>query len=216
MQHRVTLLGVPWDDQSSFLRGAAGGPEAIRSALVSPASNRSTETGPDLEGDAALADGGDVEIPQRDPEAALEAITRHARDLLESGSTLIVLGGDHAVTFPLVRAHAGRFRELDILHIDAHPDLYPDLEGNRYSHACPFARIMEANLAKRLVQVGIRTLNDVQRPQVVRYGVEQFQMRDWVGPADLSFDRPVYLSVDLDAVLRGKLPRRPLRDWQPT
>src|SRR2546422_11218359 len=66
-----------------------------------------------------------------------------------------------------------------ILHFDAHPDLYPEFEGDRYSHACPFARIMEERLADRLVQVGIRTLTAAQRAQAERYGGEGIDMRAW-------------------------------------
>lgn len=104
-----------------------------------------------------------------------------------------------AVTFPLVRAHARDIKDLGILHLDAHPDLYDDFEGRPFSHASPFARILEAGLASRLVQVGIRTLNEPQRRQARRFGVEQIAMRDWTGNEDVSFHGAVYLSVDLDS-----------------
>ncbi|MBL3363872.1 agmatinase, partial [Klebsiella pneumoniae] len=84
----------------------------------------------------------------------------------------LALGGDHAVTFPLVEAAATCFGPVTILHFDAHPDLYDDFAGNPRSHASPFARICEAGHAKRLVQVGIRTLNSHCREQAARFGVE--------------------------------------------
>jgi arginase len=99
-----------------------------------------------------------------------------------------------------VRAHAVRFPGLAILHLDAHPDFYDDFEGKPYSHASAFARIMEAGLASRLVQVGIRTMNEPQRKHLHRFPVEQFQMRDWTGMMDVRFDGPVYLSVDIDVL----------------
>ena len=77
--------------------------------------------------------------------------------LLDANLRVMSLGGDHAVTFPILRAFARRYPKLSILHFDAHPDIYDEFEGNRFSHACPFARIMEEKLAQRLVQVGIRT-----------------------------------------------------------
>jgi arginase family enzyme len=86
------------------------------------------------------------------------------------------------------------------LHLDAHPDLYDELEGNRYSHACPFARIMEEDLVVRLVQVGIRTMNPHQRAQAERFGVEVIEMRDWPPGPVFDFDGPVYLSLDLDVL----------------
>jgi len=196
----VTMLGVPWDEQSSFMRGAAAAPAAIRAALRSPSSNLSAENGVELGVDLTLDDAGDVRIPAGNPAAAREAIAAAARDALSRGTPLLALGGDHAVTFPLVRACADRHGTLDILHFDAHPDLYDSFEGNRDSHACPFARIMESGCAARLVQVGVRTLNAPQRPQVRRFGVEQIEMRDWDGPPRLAFERPLYISLDLDVL----------------
>ena len=73
-------------------------------------------------------------------------------------------------------------------------------EGNKYSHACPFALIMEEGLAKRLVQVGIRTMNLHQREQANRYGVEVIEMKDWQSSIRFQFDGPVYLSFDMDAI----------------
>ena len=91
---------------------------------------------------------------------------------------------------------------IDVVHIDAHSDLYDELHGDRLSHACPFSRIMEEGLVSRLVQLGIRTLNAHQRAQAERFGVEVFEMRDWRPedglPADLA--GPLYLSLDLDAL----------------
>jgi agmatinase len=203
---KVVMLGVPWDEQSSFRRGAAAAPDVIRRALHSPSSNLATETGADLSAEPRFVDAGNLAIPATDARAAVAAIERGAHDILDGGAALLALGGDHAVTYPLVRAHARRSARLNlgrlhILHLDAHPDLYDEFEGTRLSHACPFARIMEEDLAARLVQVGIRTLNDAQRHQVTRFGVEQILMRDWREPGpDLSFDGPVYLSLDLDVL----------------
>ncbi len=95
---------------------------------------------------------------------------------------------------------------LGILHLDAHPDLYDDFQGDRYSHACPFARIMEERLADRLVQVGIRTMTGHQQEQAERFGVEVFDMRRWRDGTPLRFDMPVYLSLDLDAIEPGLAP----------
>jgi Arginase/agmatinase/formimionoglutamate hydrolase, arginase family len=99
-----------------------------------------------------------------------------------------------------VKAIAKNHPELTIFHFDAHPDLYDEFEGNRFSHACPFARIMEAGLAKRLVQVGIRTLNRHQREQAKRFGVEIVEMRDLPGFARLKAGGPVYITFDMDVL----------------
>jgi arginase len=92
------------------------------------------------------------------------------------------------------------YPSLTILHIDAHPDLYDDYEGDRFSHACPFARIMEKGLARRLVQVGIRTMNEHQRRQADRFGVEVIDMRAWKTGTRLTVSGDVYLSIDLDGM----------------
>jgi arginase family enzyme len=93
-----------------------------------------------------------------DEENAFERMEKETDNFLKKKLRMITLGGDHSVTLPVIRAYAREYPKLNILHLDAHPDLYDELGGNRYSHACPFARIMEENLAERLVQAGIRTM----------------------------------------------------------
>lgn len=194
----VALLGIPSDEGSSYLRGAALGPARIREALHAGAMNLCAENGLDLGTEARLVDAGDLQPDSGD------AMRRQVQDavaaLLDIGVQIVALGGDHAITYPIVRAHAARYSKLNILHLDAHPDLYDELDGDRYSHACPFARIMEESLAGRLVQVGIRTANPHQREQARRFGVEMIEMRNFEPGLDLSFDGPVYLSLDLDAL----------------
>lgn len=104
------------------------------------------------------------------------------------------------MTYPVLRAVARAHPRLTILHIDAHPDLYDEFEGDRFSHACPFARIMEEGLADRLVQVGIRALKAQQRSQADRYGVGIIDMRAWQAGARPSVDGAVYVSIDLDGL----------------
>ena len=193
-----TLLGLPYDASSSFLKGTASAPPLIRQALHSPAGNPWTETGVDLGADGALRDAGDVPLGTSAADARTK-IEESVRTLLESGGRPIVLGGDHSVTYPIVRAVRWFHPRLSILHFDAHPDLYPEFQRDRYSHACPFARIMEEKLADQLVQVGIRTMNAGQRAQAQRYGVEVIDMRAWVAGRRPALREPVYVSIDIDA-----------------
>ena len=86
------------------------------------------------------------------------------------------------------------------MHFDAHPDLYDEFEGSRFSHACPFARIMEERLAKRLVQIGIRTMTAHQREQAMRFGVQVVPMSTLPAYDRLKIDGPVYVSFDLDVL----------------
>jgi len=195
---RVVIVGVPWDEHSSYLRGAATAPDAIRKAFRSPASNLTTESGRDLDHEPALSDAGNLDLPHG--AAAADAIERAIRLHLEAGRFVIALGGDHAVSYPLVRAHRGLHGPLTIVHFDAHPDLYDEFEGDRLSHACPFARIMEEGLAARLVQVGIRTMTAHQRTQAIRFGVDVIEMRRWRPEVPLDVEGPVYVSLDLDVL----------------
>jgi agmatinase len=148
-----------------------------------------------------LEDAGDLPLAgAADPREVIEA---KAVALLARGARPIFLGGDHSITWPLVRAVRPAVPRLTILHCDAHPDLYDSFDGDRFSHACPFARIMEAGLADRLVQVGIRTMNGHQQEQAGRFGVEVLAMRggtDAMVSAASRLDGPVYLSVDLDVL----------------
>lgn len=193
---RVRLIGLPTDVHSSFLRGPASAPPAIRAALASDHANMASEAGFELGSDIIVEDAGD--LPLRE-EAGDDAVIRAAvSDAIAAGAVPIALGGDHAVSFPLVAAVAAAHGPLDILHIDAHPDLYDDFGGDPRSHASPFARILEGGHARRLVQLGIRTLNAHCRAQAERFGVEIVPMRGFT-PADVPvLDAPLYISIDLD------------------
>jgi agmatinase len=99
-----------------------------------------------------------------------------------------------------VKAVARQHPELTIFHFDAHPDLYDEFDGNRLSHACPLARIMESGLAKQLVQVGIRTMNRHQCQQAQRFGVEVVEMRGLPAGEKLKSAGPVYITFDMDVL----------------
>ena len=126
--------------------------------------------------------------------------------MLDSGRRPLLLGGDHSITYPVIRGLRPHYPRLGILHLDAHPDLYDEFQGDRHSHACPFARILEDGLADRLVQIGIRTMTGHQREQAQRYGVEVMEMRSWREGTPIRFDSPVYLSLDLDVLEPGLAP----------
>lgn len=203
----VAVIGVPFDAHSSFLRGPALAPARIRETLYSASGNWSTETGVDLPRSGAWEDHGDFDIPVADE--PLRRIQEAAAAVLAGGKRLIALGGDHSISLPLVAAHAEAFGPPAILHLDAHGDLYDSLDGNRFSHACPFARIMEAGHAAGLFQVGLRALTKHQREQADRFGVEVLEMRHTTPEAvhrHLLESLPetarngVYLSLDIDVL----------------
>jgi arginase len=106
----------------------------------------------------------------------------------------------YAVTYPTIKAFHAKYPDLTILHFDAHPDLYDELDGSRHSHACPFARIMEEELVRRLVRVGVRTINSHQLAQAGKFGVEVITMRNLEHFAELKFEGPLFISLDVDVL----------------
>jgi arginase len=197
-QTMISIIGIPWDKNSSFLQGPAEAPARIREAFHSDSSNYFTEDGIDLKDHKQWVDAGDVIFSPH--EHFTKSITQFVTDQLNRKNKVLSLGGDHSITFPVVESFYRKYGALNILHLDAHPDLYDNFENNPYSHASPFARIMENKWAKRLVQVGIRTMNSHQREQANRFGVEVIEMKDFSPQLELKFDGPVYLSLDMDAI----------------
>jgi agmatinase len=195
---KLALIGFRYDENSSFMKGAADAPPQIRAAFRSDAANLFSESGVDLGTEGLFFDAGDIEPVSGSDTMTL--IQDSMSTLLNDGLAPIALGGDHSITYPIVKAFARKFPELSILHFDAHPDIYDEFQGNRYSHACPFARIMEEKLVKRLVQVGIRTATTHQREQIKKFGLEVVEMRDWKHGLAFEFDTPVYISFDVDAL----------------
>jgi agmatinase len=147
-------------------------------------------------------------LPLSDVDCAADdaLIAEAVTETINADAIPLVLGGDHAVSYPVVAALAARHGPLNILHFDAHPDLYADFEGNPRSHASPFARILEGGHAKHIVQVGIRTLNLHCRAQAARYNVEILPMLDFdLGMVPI-LDGPLYISVDLDGIDPSEAP----------
>lgn len=196
MTGAISLLGIPHDDNSSYLRGPAEAPARIRRELHSDANSSWSETGFDLadrfldHGDIDFAGGGDP----------WERIESEVGRALDAGHPLISLGGDHAIAWPILRAVRRRHPSLTIVQIDAHPDIYPAYQGNLRSHTSSFARIMEERLADRLIQIGLRTLNDDLREQIRRFGIEVVEARHVSEGLRLGLTTPVYISMDLDGL----------------
>ena len=124
---RTGILGIPYDEKSSFQKGASRGPEVIMQTLLSEAYNLFSENGTDTSefftdlGLCQINDYWDIE--------------KEVRSNLNEYPKLLLLGGDHSITFPTVRAFHDSYGPFDILHIDAHPDLYNEFMGDPYSHA---------------------------------------------------------------------------------
>ena len=192
-----TLLGVPFDENSSYQRGSAAAPPLIRDALRCDSSNTWTELGVDIGAEGAYKDAGDLTLSDGDDFAKIE---QAVDGLLRKRQRPVCLGGDHSITYPILKAVGRHFKDLTLIHFDAHPDLYDEFQGNRYSHASPFARIMEEKLTKRLIQVGIRTINPHQKKQADRFKVEVFGVGHKRALEEVKTWCPVYVSFDMDVL----------------
>ena len=212
----IGLIGICEDSNSSYMRGPALAPPSLRAALTSDSANSFCEGGEDVAG--AWVDYGDV-VPLDTNEATHESIRARVREVLDAGLVPLTLGGDHSVSFPVISEVAkwyeskckSRRRQsptpsFTVLHLDAHTDLYDELDGNRLSHACPFARLMEENERREeegagkeglgeeeggggpssspppmfrvgLAQVGVRTITTHHREQFDRFDVQVVQAR---------------------------------------
>jgi arginase len=205
------ILGIPLDHNSSFLRGSAQAPALIREALHSDAWNKWTECGVDLGRQGLFEDAGDLQdMEAADAFARVEAAIAR---IVEEKKRPVSLGGDHSVTYPILRALGKRIPGITLVQFDAHPDLYANHEGNPHSHASPFTRICEEKLVQRLIQIGIRTLNAHQKEQAEKYGVEVLEMKQLAGLSDLKLAGPLYVSFDMDVLEPGLAPG--ISHWEP-
>jgi agmatinase len=193
------IFGIPFDDKSCFKKGAAMGPDAIREASTSQAINAWTELGVNLEEDTIMVDLGDISVGE-DYFALFPQIQKMISAIVQKGAVPLILGGDHSISYPAVKAIAAEIGPVDILHFDAHPDLYDHLYDDRYSHACPFTRILEEGLVERLVQVGIRAATAEHKQRATEFKALMFEMKDLKEMPPLSFSHPLYISFDMDAL----------------
>jgi arginase len=120
--------------------------------------------------------------------------------LIADKTKVVSIGGDHSVSYPIISAFADKYEGLNILHFDAHADLYDNFDDNPYSHASPFARILEGGEIKSLTQVGIRTLNKHQREQAAKFGVKIIEMKGFNFDFIQNLQSPLYISLDLDVL----------------
>ncbi len=193
----VALLGFAWDRNSSYARGAALAPRLVEALLASDASSPYA-----LDGTNALQAITAREFPDLacDAAAARERIRSCVAQHLAQGHKVVSLGGDHSVTFPILLAVAAQHGPVNVLHVDAHTDMYDEFEGDRYSHASPFARALEAGCIRRLVQVGIRGASHAQFARARQHGVMILGAEQLAQvPADF-LAQPLYLSIDLDGL----------------
>ncbi|MGH9441325.1 MAG: agmatinase [Thermoanaerobaculia bacterium] len=196
---RVLVFPVPYERTVSYGTGTRNGPAAILEA------SRFVELYDD-ELDADPHDAGIHTLPpwipeDPEPDAMVDELEIKAAELLQSGRMLFMLGGEHSVSPPVIRAHARKHPGLSILHFDAHGDLRDEYEGSRNSHACAARRFVDCGPS---VHVGIRSLSreevDFVRARDL-FLVSNREMHagwDWMEPALERLTGEVYVTFDID------------------
>ncbi len=208
----VAFVGVPFDIGTSNRPGARLAPRQIRaeSCLIRPY-NMATRAAPF--DSLQVADVGDVAINTFNLEASIDIIERFYRDLLAHGCRPLTLGGDHTIVLPILRALAGKYGALGLVHIDAHADVNDTMFGERITHGTPFRRAVEEGLieGRRVVQIGLRATgyaaDDFDWPRAQGFRVVQVE-ECWHRSLVPLMDEvrvqlgsgPVYLSFDIDGL----------------
>lgn len=196
----LAIWGIPFDAAVSNRPGARLGPQAIRRASAILEGDPQYPFGIDPFADFAAIDYGDCSLDYGHPQNAADEIARQASAILDAGCALLSLGGDHFVTYPLLRAHAARHGRLALIQFDAHQDTWND-DGARIDHGTFLPRAISEGLIdpSRSVQIGIRTqapetggmevigANDIDTLGVAGV-IERVQRRVGAGPAYLTFD----------------------------
>jgi arginase len=206
----AVVVGLPTYQNSSFLKATLDAPARIADAIKREEANGWTETGVDLSRPGTLACLGELELETPEDFERIRAASAAVFGWARRG---IFLGGDHSVTYPILAGLHQVQGPVDVVHVDAHPDLYHDYEGNPLSHASPFARALEGGFIRSLHQFGIRTLNAHQAEQVARFGVHCHQMRDRASWPALQLQGPVYVTIDLDGLDPSCAPG--VAHWEP-
>lgn len=201
---RAAVIPVPYDETSTWLKGADRGPEAIIDASAHlELYDIETDREPCRIGIAT-----DPPVEERSsPEAMVRAVEQRVAGHLAAGRFPVVLGGEHSVTVGAVRAAAAKHPGLSVLQVDAHADLREQFQGSPYNHACVMARVRELCPT---VAVGIRSMDSCERasldPRRVFFA-ERIQGRhDWIPQAVALLGPRVYLTFDLDALDPALMP----------
>ncbi|MHC0052687.1 agmatinase [Actibacterium sp. D379-3] len=201
----LAITGVPFDQAVTNRPGTRLGPRAIREASALQAFDPPYGWDFDPLEEFAIADYGDLAFDYADTRAFPAALTAHITGILAAGAGTITLGGDHYISFPILKAYAEKFGPLSLLHFDAHSDTWADDDMDRIDHGTMFYKAVKLGLVDpaRSVQVGIRTVNPdtlgvptIDAREVHEKGPQAAvaKIREVLG------DHPTYLTFDIDAL----------------
>jgi agmatinase/guanidinopropionase len=207
----VAVMGVPFDSGTSYRSGTRFGPRKIREAsLTLWGHNPTMNVTPSKV--LKIVDYGDVSVIPTSIEHTMNAVTKTASDVLNTGTTLITLGGDHSISLPLLRAHTKKYGPLSLVHVDAHLDTWEEeFEGNPYSHGTPFRYALQEGLIRKgeYVQIGIRGPvsfeNDYADAEklgaltITNHDVFEKGIPEILKVVQQYIKGPVYVSIDIDS-----------------
>jgi len=198
------VLGIPWDESSSYRKGSKEAPYKIRTATDAYLYESITEDLTELGKYLSYEDLGDLEVDDLEFEELIEMINSVIEEDYRQEAIYLFLGGDHSITYPIVKALKAKTKDdFGIIDFDAHPDLYDSLNGNEYSHGCPFRRIIDEGLVKpeNIVQVGLRasTIEHVKYAEEKGINIIGADELDKIRELTLGFDK-AYLSFDMDVL----------------
>lgn len=209
----VVVVGIPFDGGTSYRSGTRMGPRKIREASVMLWGYNTIQKVAPLDV-LQVVDYGDVNVVPVNIDATMEVVTAEVSDILAAGPMVISLGGDHSLTFPLLRAHAAKYGPLAVVHFDSHPDTWEsEFGGQMCSHGTPFRRAIEEGLidTQAYIQVGIRgstsgpnDLEDARQLGARVMPIEEVFERGISAVSQyihqMMGNRRVYVSLDIDAV----------------
>ncbi len=208
----IAIMGVPFDSGTSYRTGTRFGPRKIRETSLMIWGHNSTLNVTPLK-KVKVVDYGDVSVIPTSIEHTMTAITKTASEVIETGTTLITLGGDHSIALPLLRAHAKKHGPVSLVHIDAHIDTWEaEFEAVPYSHGTPFRYALQEGLIRKgeYMQIGIRgpvsnendyaDAKDLGARIVTIHEVIEKGVKEVLKEVHERMKGPVYVSIDIDSV----------------
>jgi agmatinase len=192
----IVVLPVPFDKTSSWIKGSDKGP----SAIINASKNMELY---DIETGSEVYTRGihtAKAIVSANSHTMINKVHGEVKRFLEDSKFVTVLGGEHMVSLGSIKAHAERFKNLSILHLDAHTDMRDSYEGNKYSHACVMARAKE--ITEKIISVGIRSMDSSELQNInnrnIFYASKIHGDNTWIKKATGRLTSNVYVTVDLD------------------
>ena len=201
----LAVTGIPFDQAVTNRPGTRLGPRAIREASTLQPFDLPYGWGFDPLGDFDIIDYGDLAFDYAKTSEFPATLTEHIRTILASGAGSLVLGGDHYISFPILRAYAEKYGPISLIQFDAHSDTWADDDMDRIDHGTMFYKAVKEGIVdpSRSVQIGIRTDNpdtlgvniiDARAVHETSPAAVAAQIKDIVG------DNPTYLTFDIDAL----------------